>query len=308
VPPGGAACHLPRVSASPGLDILNESSAMAQPPSSREDKLRDDKSREDKEHQRVMRDLRQQGQAALTWGLPNPATEVAVLGMGLVLRDRLAAVDRSERAAEAAEFASTMLDKTVQRMPQSPSIECTKGCSFCCHGSVSVSAPEVFRIVRVLEAGAENRRADVLTRARARSASTYEAVISLRDPCPLLIESDCSVYLERPMGCRQFVSTNRAGCRTAFERGSSELPFVPGAANAGLVVRSLLLGAAASLGLKADTYDLSSALATALSEPDAERRWLAGEDPLSAAMKAPQPPNMQGGVQRWSQMLKGLHE
>ena len=30
-----------------------------------------------KEHQRVMRDLRQQGQAAVTWGLPSPATEAA---------------------------------------------------------------------------------------------------------------------------------------------------------------------------------------------------------------------------------------
>ena len=131
---------------------------------------------------------------------------------------------------------------------------------------------------------------------------------ALRDACPLLVDSDCSAYAERPMGCRQFVSTNLDGCRSAFERGSADLPFVPAAANAGLIFRSLLLGAAASLNLKADTYELSSALAIALSEPDAERRWLAGADPLSAAMRTPQPPNMQSSVQRWSQMLAGLFE
>ena len=264
---------------------------------------------EQKQHLRIMRELRQQGQATTTWGLPNPATEAAVLGMGLVMRDKLADDAAPDRAAGAAALAASMLDKTIQKMPQASSVQCAKGCNFCCHSAVSVSAPEVFRLVRLMSDGAGGPdRAGVAVRAKARAGATMEAVLARRDPCPLLIEGDCSVYTERPMGCRQFVSTNLAGCRSAFERRTGDLPFVPAAANAGLIVRALLLSAAASLGLKADTYELSSALAVALSESDPERRWLAGEDVLAGAMKMPQPPNMRDSTQRWSQMLTGLFE
>src|SRR5256885_9972339 len=95
------------------------------------------RSREDKEHLRIMRELRQQGQAALTWGMPNPTPEAAVLGMGLVLRDRLAESAVDDRAAAAAALAAQMLDKTLQRMAQAAAIECVRGCNFCCYAAVS---------------------------------------------------------------------------------------------------------------------------------------------------------------------------
>ena len=57
---------------------------------------------EEREHRRIMRDLRQQGQAALTWGLPNPATESAIVGMGIVLRDKLQDATDPTRATAAA--------------------------------------------------------------------------------------------------------------------------------------------------------------------------------------------------------------
>ncbi len=259
-----------------------------------------------KEHLRIMRELRQQGQAAMTWGLPNPATEAAVLGMGLVMRDRLADTAAPDCAAAAASLAAGILDKTIGKMPQASSFQCAKGCNFCCHSAVSVSAPEVFRLVRLMDATPTIDKPAALARANARKASSMDAVLAFKTPCPLLVDGDCGVYAERPMGCRQFVSTNLAGCQAAFENGSGELPFVPAAANAGLVLRSLLLGASASLGLKASTYELSSALSIALAEPDAEARWLGGEDVFAAARETPQPPNMQGSVQRWSQMLAGL--
>lgn len=259
-----------------------------------------------KEHVRIMRELRQQGQAAVTWGLPNPASEAAVLGMGLVMRDRLADTAAPDRATAAAALAAGILDKTIGKMPQASSFQCAKGCNFCCYSAVSVSAPEVFRLVRLMAATPAIDKSAALARATARKASTMEAVLAMRTPCPLLVDGDCSVYAERPMGCRQFVSTSLAGCKAAFDNGSGELPFVPAAANAGLILRSLLLGAAASLGLEAGTYELSSALAIALAEPDAEARWLAGENVFTAALQTPQPPNMQGSVQRWSQMLAGL--
>ena len=39
----------------------------------------------------------------------------------------------------------------------------------------------------------------------------------------------------------------------------------------------ILLGALAAVGLPTEAFELSGALDVALAEPDAERRWLAGE-------------------------------
>jgi hypothetical protein len=258
----------------------------------------------DKEHQRVMRDLRQQGQAAMTWGLPNPATEAAVLGMGLLMRDRLEAADVPDRASQAAGLAATMLDRTMQKMPQSAAAQCAKGCHYCCYSAVAVSAPEVFRAARAVP---EADRQAVVARALVHSRALEEGATVGRPPCPLLVEGACSVHESRPSGCRQFISTDAAACRAAYANGSLDLPFVPAGANAGLIMRSLLLGAMASLGHEPATYELSSALTIVLETPDAEQRWLAGEDVLASAVQVPQSPNMQGSVQRWAQMLHDLY-
>lgn len=259
-----------------------------------------------KEHRRIMRELRGQGQAALTWGLPNPTTEASLLGMGLVMRDKLADTQGADRATAAAGLAEAMLDRTIQTMPQAKSYACAKGCNYCCHSTVAVSAPEAFRIVRAVEGRTAEERRAVVARATARAAITFETLITLRSPCALLEQGDCSIYEARPMGCRQFVSTNLHGCRTSFEQKTGDFPFVPAAANAGLILRSLLISATASIGLKPELYDMSTAVAVALSEPDAEQRWLAGEDVLAKAVKMPPPPQMSQSVQRWSKMLADL--
>ena len=131
-------------------------------------------SQADREHQRVMRELRQQGQAAVTWGLPNPATEAAVLGMGLIIRERMSGTGDG-RATAAAELAAVMLDKTLRKMPQAGAVQCVKGCNFCCHATLTVSAPEVFRVARYILAGdskGELGAEAAATRAKARSSGS----------------------------------------------------------------------------------------------------------------------------------------
>lgn len=128
------------------------------------------------EHRRIMRELRGQGQAALTWGLPSPTTEASLLGMGLVLRDKLAETELADRATAAAGLAEAMLDRTIQSMPQSKTYECAKGCSFCCHSTIAVSAPEVFRVVKSLEDLPADRRAAAVAVAQRRTADSFEAL------------------------------------------------------------------------------------------------------------------------------------
>ena len=260
------------------------------------------------EHRRALRDLRGQGQSALTWGLPNPVTESVIVGIGILLRDCLADAAEEGRASKAAALAGAVLEKTIARMPQADSFACRKGCSFCCHSTVAVSAPEVFRIAQFVSQAGGPDRSHLLAACKSGSGASVEEVLGRSDPCPLLIESACSVHEVRPLACRQYVSVSSEACEAALLGKRESYPFVPGATNAGVMIRSLLLGAAESLGRPAEIYDLASALAIVLEMPDAEARWLAGADVLADAVKLPKAPKMTESVERWASMLKTLVE
>ena len=257
---------------------------------------------------REVRDLKQQGQTALTWGLANPVSEGAVVGVGLLLRERLADTATAGGAGAAAELAAQVLDRTTTKVVAERTVACTRGCTYCCHSVVSVSAPEVFRIAAVLARGDKTAADAVLARAKTRDGVKLEGLLRHQLACPLLVDDDCSVHAVRPMGCMQYFSISVEDCKAHSEGKLATAPFVGAAANVGLITRSLLLSAARSLGLAAETYELASALTIAMADGEAERRWLAGEDVLARATKIPRPPNMLSSVDRWSGMLTALSQ
>ena len=53
------------------------------------------------------------------------------------------------------------------------------------------------------------------------------------------------------------------------------------------VVRTLMLSAVQAAGLPDAGYDLTAALGLVLADPDAERRWLEGEDMLASLRANP---------------------
>ncbi len=262
----------------------------------------------DKDQQRVLRELRQHGHSVLTWGLPNPASEANVIGMGLVIRDQLQIKSDPSSASRAAEIAAKMLDQTTSKMSQVASVACQRGCSYCCHSATPVTAQEAFRIARYIssqagtEAGLDAAR--VAEQANDWSNLSTEELLTKTEACPLLSDHACSVYQVRPLACRQYFSTSAEGCRDAQEGRSEQFPFVKGAMTIGAMIRSLMLASARSLGLANDTYELTSALALALTRPDAEAKWLAGEDVLADAKSIPQAPGVTTTADRWSDMLK----
>ncbi|MGE0626259.1 MAG: YkgJ family cysteine cluster protein [Hyphomicrobiaceae bacterium] len=266
----------------------------------------------DAEQRRILRELKQQGQATLTWGLPNPATEAAVIGVGLLMRDQLAERQDGSGASKATKVAAELVDQTVGRMPQAAGFACRAGCSFCCHSAVAVSAPEAFGIARMLTEQdpptAMLSRDQAVARSHALRPASLQATLERQGPCAYLVDDRCSVHSARPISCRQYVSLSVEACEAAFNQQGQGFPYVNGAANVGNVSRSMLLGAARSLELDANIYELASAVAVALETPDAERRWLAGEDVLAGALRLPQPPQMQTSVERWSPMLKTFAE
>jgi Fe-S-cluster containining protein len=108
------------------------------------------------------------------------------------------------------------------------SVTCCKGCGACCRQLVPLSAPEAFALAELVESLPDDRRAEILDRfARAkeqveragffnvrfdrdqlqRAAVTY---FSAGSACPFLEDEACSIHLERPIVCREFLATSPA--------------------------------------------------------------------------------------------------
>lgn len=112
-------------------------------------------------------------------------------------------------------------------------VSCTKGCGACCRQLVPISEVEARRIRAVIEELPEPRRSIVRTRfAEARRRLEAAGLLDkLEDreqwaagesravgltyfqqgiPCPFLEEESCSIYLDRPVACREYLVTSPA--------------------------------------------------------------------------------------------------
>jgi hypothetical protein len=186
----------------------------------------------------------------------------------------------AQRAAAAASYLYRLAPASFRASGVEAQLDCQRGCSYCCHGYVSASAPQIF-------AAAAAIRADALTydaaceRIRALAPRVrgleWRARIALREPCALLADGACSIYAGRPFACRGYVSTSVAACRRAYEALTDEVPVPPAYASVRSALESALRAALRACGLPTVSYELTAALACALAAPDAQARWLRGE-------------------------------
>ncbi len=80
---------------------------------------------------------------------------------------------------------------------RAPFVACKKGCASCCHMNITISAEEAARI-----GAASGRAAKNLTKDIRRDVDAFAGV-----PCPFLDATGaCSVYLDRPLVCRNHAS------------------------------------------------------------------------------------------------------
>lgn len=200
----------------------------------------------------------------------------------------LQAARASGSAVPAAKLAQRLLKGIHDDLAERTDWACRRGCSFCCHNAVSVSAPEAFRLAAsirrlpaeeraALEAGIRTRQAEV-------AALSIVEQATRRMPCALLAaDGACRQHAERPLPCIGFVSYDRAACERAFNARSAEfsIPTDRGMVSAAGAHNLALRLACRDLGLAYARYELHDALVVALDDPDAERRWLAGEDPFA---------------------------
>ncbi len=189
-----------------------------------------------------------------------------------------------QRASAAAQSFHALYDRTLAHNPPPQPLACRQGCSYCCHSFVAASAPELFVLAEEISCQPQDRVDEALARIEAAHAATAgldKASRSRLRPCALLVENLCSVYVARPISCRAFASFSVEKCEQAFRTGSDDIP-VP-VANFQLrgACNQALWSALARVGLPFQSYELTHGLLRVLQTPDAERRWLAGEDVLA---------------------------
>ncbi len=97
-------------------------------------------------------------------------------------------------------------------------LDCKKGCCWCCNEIVVASVPEIISVFHHIQThfGKEEKEAflqrleNYEEKMGPRRSKTFTLT---REPCPLLVDSACSVYEARPLECRGKSSENANVCR-----------------------------------------------------------------------------------------------
>ncbi len=176
---------------------------------------------------------------------------------------------------------------------------CSKGCSYCCHMRVVVTAPEVLRIAAFID---ETFSVEERTALAKRVAATDDQARGMSDeawgkarlPCPLLIANECSVYSVRPLDCRAYNSRSVAACGRVAGSPTRSGTFrsTPSIQSSYKCVQAGVLHALAGSGRPASLLELTAALRILLEDPNAVR-WCDGENVFAPAELAPDDPEQQ---------------
>lgn len=195
--------------------------------------------------------------------------------------------------------AAIAVSETVSRttmarsIPDLHRVACTKGCVWCCHYQVGITAPQALHIAHNVTSGKASVPASTLIeRLKALDAKTRGLVASarlkLKLSCAFLDSGACAIYAFRPFGCRGANSTDAELCR-AFVEGRADAAKSGGAwllkapYEAQRDVQDGFHAGSLDQGLRDDRLELTAGVLVALETPNAAERWLAGEDIFRAA-------------------------
>jgi len=177
----------------------------------------------------------------------------------------------------------TLTLKSVARVP----LACQRGCSHCCHGWVSATAPEILYSVKTLpgerlaHVTQKVAQADRLTGGKSDAERTRIVL-----PCPLLEDHTCSVYEARPVICRSTVSTDALVCaRSCLQRTGEEIPTPPVYFALSDAYTVALACALKKAGLEHRAFEHNAALKAVLASPAVEQDWLAGKPVFPGVLK-----------------------
>ena len=109
-------------------------------------------------------------------------------------------------------------------IPDAPDFDCRKGCSWCCHQSVSVTWPEVLNIVCYLEQNLKPAQAKALMELSKDKADKILKKMQIKSnvafhkiPCLFLEDDICTIHSVRPLQCRGGFSEEEDYCKSLLE-------------------------------------------------------------------------------------------
>ena len=200
-----------------------------------------------------------------------------------------------ERLPQAVMRFHARVDSILAESHRSHAVEvaCRRGCSLCCHMQVEVLPPEAFALAAWLK---RHRSPAQLARIEARLQDNAERTGALgiegrkraNIACALLGDDGaCTAYEARPAQCRRFHSTDLATCEASFARPDDDAilsPAHPAVAHNAQVVVTLAQHGLREQGLDATPVDMNVALATAMADQRAWRRWRDGKKAFVATL------------------------
>ena len=226
------------------------------------------------------------------FGSGNPA-QVAAHIRHLV---KLMGAGRRASAAAAAGHWGRLYDSSIQNNFE---LACRQGCAHCCVQSVLIYAPEAFAIAAQISERPEIKAA--MRSAGGKLSKAASGTDTLRRiSCPLLSNNSCSIYEIRPLNCRAFVAVDLRECISTFVMMGKFAIRMPAPITDMRTFWHMLMMAALQLAVKnVAVYEMNAAVSRILETPDAEARWLAGEDVFEGlAEELPMPPEIEAEIGR----------
>jgi hypothetical protein len=219
--------------------------------------------------------------------------ELAVLAASAVFYhdDREAAAAGTpceDLLVKAFERAAAFADEAERTAKAQHLTACRKGCAWCCHQNVRVSAAEVFYLARWLRSRLPAAELKLLAAHAQESAARLKGMpqpqrARARIGCALLdpVTGACRVHEARPLLCRGQLSVSAQTCQRAVESPGKHHfePLLEAIHGAGLASMSLELEFA-YLGGGPVSGELTAMLAVALADPAAETGWARGQNPF----------------------------
>jgi Fe-S-cluster containining protein len=189
-------------------------------------------------------------------------------------------------------------DARISAAPDVQTLACKNGCYWCCYFTVDVRAVEVFSIldfmVRELspDEQARVRREIDANSTLLRGVDAMERM-QRNVKCPFLAAGRCTIYAARPQTCRNYHATDVAGCRASYEHPENteiDPDFAPLVYQTGGAHVDAFCSALQERGYDVQAYELSTALAAAIAQPESRARFEARQPPFPTLSGTEVPP------------------
>lgn len=189
-------------------------------------------------------------------------------------------------------------DTRLANAADAHTLACKAGCSWCCHFSVDVRPVEVLNILEFMQQEftveeQQRLRTEIEANSRILGQLDEEQRMLQNIKCPFLCEGQCSIYAARPQTCRNYHATSSAGCQQSYEEPGNfdiapeyaPLVYQSGAAHVDAFSRAMQ-----EAGYDIAAYELNSALAVALAQPQLVRQRFDAKLPVFIDIEATEVP------------------